>query len=642
MHCESTWRFRLFGVLFVGVLTGQPAIGQTPKVSQALTYSPIQSDVEYDRPTQAEIAACTMEELVSGGDVTGWIVRDEAGQMLRRFVDTNKDNSVDTWSYYRNGVEVYRDIDGNHDGKADQYRWLGSAGVRWGIDDDQNEKIDSWKAISAEEVSAEVVAALRNSDADRFKRLLLTKDDLDSLQLDEEKTKLLRERLDKATQGIAALAKSQRYVSAQSKWVHFGAMRPGVVPAGVNGATKDLIVYENVAAVMSTAGKHGQVQIGTMIQVGQTWRLIDLPSGIIEGQPIASTEAGFFFQTALERRPEAAASFSGGLSERSQQLIDELEQIDRKIGSSPSASGQHTLNKQRADLLAELAEAASDDESHQIWIEQLADTVSSAIQAGAYPDGSDRLKTLYESLATDDPQGNLTGYVKFRWLSAQYVQSLQDPKGDLAKVQDQWSKDLEGFVGDFPKSADASEAMSQLALAGEFAGEDQTALKWYARIVKEFPKSSAAPKAKGARRRLESVGKSLQIQGTTLAGKRMNLTAYKGRVVAIHYWATWCEPCKEDMKVLRQLTTKYGKQGFLPLGVNLDLPEQKKEAANFVKKSRLPWPHLHESGGLDGRLANEMGIMTLPTMILVDKKGRVVNRGVHIGQLEDELKKYLK
>ena len=46
------------------------------------------------------------------------------------------------------GIEVYRDVDSNFNGKADEYRWLGTAGSRWGIDDNEDGRIDSWKTIS--------------------------------------------------------------------------------------------------------------------------------------------------------------------------------------------------------------------------------------------------------------------------------------------------------------------------------------------------------------------------------------------------------------------------------------------------------------------------------------------------------------
>ena len=108
----------------------------------------------------------------------------------------------------------------------------------------------------------------------------------------------------------------------------------------------------------------------------------------------------------------------------------------------------------------------------------------------------------------------------------------------------------------------------------------------------------------------------------------------------VQYWATWCEPAKADMALLKELQAKYAKSGFTIVGVNLD--NEKASLDEFLKTNRLPWVQIYESGGLDGRLANELGILTLPTMILLDEKGNVVDRNIHISQLDTELKKRLK
>src|SRR6185436_13756689 len=98
---------------------------------------------------------------------------------------------------------------------------------------------------------------------------------------------------------------------------------------------------------------------------------------------------------------------------------------------------------------------------------------------------------------------------------------------------------------------------------------------------------------------------------------------------------------KTDFAQLKELNAKYGgKNGLAIVGVNLDT--NLADATDYLSKNRLPWFHLWEPGGLDSRLANEMGILTLPTMILVDDKGKVVNRSVHITELENELKGLLK
>ena len=109
----------------------------TPTVDQALTLKPVQEGVDYDTPEGDDIAACTLKGHEQGKE-TGWIVFSKTQQHLRRFLDTNGDGKVDQWCYYKNGIEVYRDIDSNFNGKADQYRWLGTAGIRWGLDQDED------------------------------------------------------------------------------------------------------------------------------------------------------------------------------------------------------------------------------------------------------------------------------------------------------------------------------------------------------------------------------------------------------------------------------------------------------------------------------------------------------------------------
>ncbi len=73
----------------------------------------------------------------------------------------------------------------------------------------------------------------------------------------------------------------------------------------------------------------------------------------------------------------------------------------------------------------------------------------------------------------------------------------------------------------------------------------------------------------------------------------------------------------------------------------MNLDETSGHAVEYLTKNRLPWAQLHEPGGLDSRLAQELGIMNLPTMILVDETGKVAHRGIHITELESDLSKRL-
>src|SRR5215510_11216885 len=156
----------------MGLLT--PALAaQSPTPEMALRFAPVQPYVDYAKPTAEEIKQCTIKPEKEG-NVIAWVVRSGDGEILRRFADTNSDNKVDQWCYYLDGLEVYRDIDSNFNESADQYRWFNTGGMKWGVDKDENKKIDSWKQISPHEVAEQVVLALKSKDPARFNLVLLT------------------------------------------------------------------------------------------------------------------------------------------------------------------------------------------------------------------------------------------------------------------------------------------------------------------------------------------------------------------------------------------------------------------------------------------------------------------------------------
>ena len=607
--------------------------------AQALGLRPIQSDVEYDTPAESDIEKCSVQVKSEGG-VAGWLVLDQGGQLLRRFLDTNGDNKVDLWCYYRGGIEVYRDIDADFNGKADQYRWLGTAGIRWGLDSNEDGKIERWKMISAEEVTAEVVAALANRDATRFQCVLPTAQELTALGLGEVQQRDIAKKVAEAARGFPEVAKGQSIVTSKSKWLNFGANRPGIIPAGWEGATRDVTVYDNASAILETDAKTAQIIVGTLIQVDGGWRVIDLPANLSDARTV-SVSGGYFFQQPVTREPVAAAA-DEGLSEAVQKLLRDLERLDKSVESASGPEELAKLHADRAEVLEQLVQNSKTEEDRENWLRQLADGVAAAVQSGGYPAGVDRLRSLHEKLKEQAPNLELTAHVEFMSLSAQYAHKLQQTKAndEYAKIQDEWLANLAKFVEAHPKAEDASEAMLQLGVGEEFAGKDDKAIAWYGKIVEGFPKAPQAAKAAGAKRRLESVGKTITLSGTTLDGKATSLDMLRGRTVLIQYWATWCEPCKQDMVTLKQVHAKYAKQGFTVLGVNLD--SDRATAVTFLQTNPLAWSHLYEPGGLDSRLATELGILTLPTMLLIDKDGKVLNRSIHAAELDGELGKILR
>lgn len=623
----------LYAIALVGWMWASPVGAAAPKAADALKLRPVQSDVPYQAVPESERDQCRVESLSESG-WSGWVVTTADGTRLRRFADTNGDKKIDLWCYYDEGIEVYRDIDSDFNGKADQYRWLGTAGTRWGIDKDENGKIDYWKQISAEEATAELVAALAERDAARFARLLASESEIKSLGLGSSMAEKLTSKVEQASDGFAALAKGAGQLDESARWVQFASPPPGIVPSGTDGSTGDVRVYENAVAMYEAGQQSGQVLVGTLVQIGDAWRLVDLPQVVRDDQPLAQS-SGIFFTPGGSLVSTAASRLPVG--EETQALVSRLERIDGQLATAdPDEQGE--LNKQRVDVVEQLIAASSDRSERETWMRQLVDTVSVAVQSGSYPGGLQRLRRFADELPQSDKE--MQAYVRLQVINAEYMQK-QTPDADFAKVQDWYLGELTEFVDSYPQTSEAGQALLQLALSKEFEEQDEEALEHYQRIVKSFSGTAMAERAAGAIRRLQSIGKSLPLRGRTLQGEAFDLAKLQGKPVVIHYWATWCEACKQDMKLLRQLQAKYSSSGLQVVGINVDsTPDQ---ALGYLKQNAAPWVHLYDEGGLESsQLATQLGVQTLPMMLLIDASGRVVSNNIHAGSLDIELGKIAK
>ena len=522
--------------------------------------------------------------------------------MLRRFLDTNGDNKVDQWCYFKDGIEIYRDIDGNFNNKADQYRWLGTAGTRWGLDDDENGRIDSWKVISAEEVTAEVVAALRDRDAARFQRLLLTADELKSLGLsDKQASRAERQRSPPPTKPFADVAKQQKIVTAKSEWVHFGASKPGVVPAGTDGSTKDSIVYDNVdRRRRDRRRKHGQLVIGTLIKIGDTWQAVR-PAQEPGRRSSRPPSGGYFFQAVVQRPAGYRnAAPAGNVSAEMKKLVDDLEQLDKQLAAATSRAEQARLNADRADLLDKII-AVAPAEDRDLWIRQYAETVAAAIQSGAFPDGvraagvaadaglqAARRPTSWFPMSSS---GMMTAEVQPR--PAGQGRRLREDQHAVSGTT--WSNSSR-TIPPAPtpprpccSSPSAPSSPAKTKDAVELVRPDRHRLPQIATWPRRPPAPSAAWNRSASRSRSKA-------RRSTAA--RSTWPRPRTRSCSIHYWATWCEPCKQDLDTIKSLQAKYGKEAFIRSASTSTTIA--KDATTFLRAAnRSPGRSSMKQGGLD-------------------------------------------
>jgi len=616
--------------------TGMVLAADPPTVKQALSVQPHNSDVDYEIPDPKTYDQCKIGAHKEG-KATGWIVTGPAGQTLRRFMDTNGDDVVDLFSFYKNGLEVYRDIDSNFNKKKDQFRWLNSGGMRWGLDTNEDGKIDVWKQISAEEVSKIAVQALVSQDASLLAPLLVSKDDLKHLGIKGAlEGKLLAAVADPAAKLKKAIAGS-KIIQPRTVWVRFDSAPPGAIPADTNKTATDLVVYENVMAIVDYGNPMapGLVHIGELIRVGDVWKMTGLPVPM-EGTSV-EIMPGLVLNAPLANAPSGTVPVPG-VSEKVKQLLDRLQELVQNP-PPPNASKDLLLKYQKdleavhVDLIDEVKTA---DEKTQ-WTRQLLDTILAGVQSGADLAGVARLKKLESQIVKETPKSPLAVMARYRVIFAEYVAAMQqaDDK-DREKIHDRWLTDLAEFLDANPKCDDAPEAEFQLAIYLEFGGKSEKARTWYQRIVDDFADSDAGRRAQSAIGRLDLTGKTLKLAGPSLGGGTIDVKQFKGKLLCVIFWDTTNKTCLDDLPLLKELYATHHSQGFEIVGVALD--PAKPPVTAYLTKHDVKWPQIFQPA-TNGPppLAKEFGIVMVPTMFIVDGEGKVLNRSATTADLKTTL-----
>ncbi|MBQ9800045.1 MAG: TlpA family protein disulfide reductase, partial [Thermoguttaceae bacterium] len=196
---------------------------------------------------------------------------------------------------------------------------------------------------------------------------------------------------------------------------------------------------------------------------------------------------------------------------------------------------------------------------------------------------------------------------------------------EKAKTDDYWASRTPSILEDLARSKPAIGVPMLKDLCAAFAASDDESRK---RIATRF---------EGKIRFADLVGNEMKVEGLYLDGTEIDWKSYRGKVVLVDFWATWCGPCIGEIPNMTKMYEKYNAAGFEILGYSID--DDLERLHKFEEERKLPWKtasrKLTQDAEKDYVIISEYyGVNAIPTMVLVGKDGKVLSTKARGAELE--------
>ena len=233
------------------------------------------------------------------------------------------------------------------------------------------------------------------------------------------------------------------------------------------------------------------------------------------------------------------------------------------------------------------------------------------------------------------------------------LQAGQHSEADLADNIKEFDVLLAKHKGQDPNDLALIPAM-KANLYLQVLHNDDKAIETIQQLQHDFPGTERARNSESVLAQLQKMSEADRIQRSLveqtkfpdfseqdLDGKPLSIASYKGKVVLIDFWATWCSPCRAEIPNVVKTYQKYHDKGFEVIGVSLDKADDKDALIRFAKENNMPWRQYFDGQFWTNKLAAKYGVTAIPMTYLLDGDGKIIARNIRGEELDAAVAKAL-
>jgi thiol-disulfide isomerase/thioredoxin len=254
--------------------------------------------------------------------------------------------------------------------------------------------------------------------------------------------------------------------------------------------------------------------------------------------------------------------------------------------------------------------------------------------------------------AIDKIEGKLLDFIKDypRTPEAQDAEFQLGVLFAATQKPDKAIKHLKTYIESKPDVEEEKIAYAHFSLAESYKnhGSFDLAKKQYRYLIDNYSEGNTKMIAM-ARSNLEDMDviKQLAIGGEPipfdvkdLEGKPLSIDKFKGKVVLLDFWATWCKPCIAEMPNVKRIYDMYQKEGFEIIGISLD--SKRTALESYIKRNDIKWPQYFDGAAWNNEVAQKYKVRSIPATFLLDRNGKIRYKSVRGSQLTRAVEQLVK